>query len=106
MTAQIAGLPEVSSSSGIVIWALVTLVVLGGGFGVSRTMRKKQRLAPAPVAVAASPEQLRRQLLTELARLDDDFEAGRVPQGAYQKKRAAKKAQLVHVTERLKRKSG
>jgi hypothetical protein len=68
------------------------ILLLGGGLAYWR-MRKGRN--PQPVANAVGGESDEHNLLIELARLDDDFAAGRIPENAYRTQRAAKKARLI-----------
>lgn len=71
------------------VWVLVTLVIVG--LGVVVWLRR--RGAPAPEAAADTDDGV--TLLQALAQLDDDFEAGKIPDADYQRQRALVKEQLV-----------
>lgn len=104
VTLQIAGLPQ--KESGVAPWLIPTVLVLIGATGVLYWLRRRQ---PQPVPAragagaasgtaprsAASLAQRKQKLLMEMARLDDDFEAGRIAEEAYRRSRAQKKAELV-----------
>ena len=104
VTVQVAGLPRKESSA--VTWLVPTLLALMGATGVLYWLRRRQ---PQPVRAragagagagaapraAANVAQRKQKLLMEMARLDDDFEAGRVAEDVYRRSRAQKKAELV-----------
>ena len=86
----------------VIIWAAGALVLMIVGAGLAyRKFRGKSRAQPVKVGSKPAPggaegidprEQL---LLAELARLDDDFAAGSIPEEDYRAQRAAKKVQLI-----------
>ena len=96
VSAKISGLPK-SASQGSLMWVLLVLVLLGAGFTFFY-VRRRQRLQPVRVSPARQSE----ELLAELARLDDNFEGGKISEEAYRKARAQKKAQLVRLMQRSK----
>ena len=59
---------------------------------------------PQPVRVSHARQE--ESLLAELARLDDEFEGGRIAEEAYRKARAQKKTQLAKLMQKPKEKSG
>ena len=85
-----------SSRSGnqqtIILVVLVLMAVLGGGAGFVYMMKKRN---PQPVRLEGSPEEVKRQLLLDIARLDDDFESGKIEKETYTKLRAERKSRLV-----------
>ena len=102
------GSPQTGSSrSGnqqtIILVALILFLVLGAGGGFVYMMKKRN---PQPVSLEGSPEQLKRQLLLDLARLDDDFESGKIEKETYTKLRAERKSQLVGLMQGSKEESG
>ncbi len=99
---QLSNLPR-STTQMTVIWVALTLAVLAGGFGLSRRFKKGQL---QPVPVKSNSEQERQKLLVALAKLDDDFESGKVQQEVYQRQRAEKKSQLVTLERRPKESRG
>ena len=99
---KLSGLPE-TSSQGAVIWAALALIVLVAGSGFVYRLRKR-RLQPA--SPEDSPNQVRQRLLVELAHLDDDFEAGKMPEESYRRLRAERKAQLVELMKGPKEENG
>lgn len=102
LVAQISGLPE-TGNQGIVIWTVLVLGVLVGGFGLVYLLRKKRL---QPVKAEVSLDQRRQRLLVELAQMDDDFEDGKTPEEVYRRLRAERKAQLVALRQRPKENSG
>jgi hypothetical protein len=52
-------------------------------------------------AAPRAPRAQERRLLDELARLDDDFEGGKVAEETYRRVRAQKKAQLVRLMQKF-----
>jgi hypothetical protein len=78
------------------------LVVLGTGFGLVYLIRRRRL---QPVSSEDGLEQQRQRLLVELAHLDDDFEAGKIPEKSYRRLRSARKTQLVELMQRAKEES-
>lgn len=99
LVARFSNLPSINNQMTI-IWAVLALTLVAGTFGVGYRLRKKRS---QPVSPKGSPEQKRRRLLVELAGLDDDFEAGKIPEESYHQRRAAKKAELVELMQSRKR---
>ena len=73
----------------------MTLVALIFGFSFIYLLRKR-RLQP----VRAKASYDRQRLLAELARLDDDFESGKIPEEVYRKRRAERKSRLAALMQR------
>lgn len=96
IVARISGLPQPANSQGVTLWVALTLAVLTGGFGFSYMLRKRK---PQPVRSGDSPDQRKQKLLVELAQLDDDFEAGKLPEEVYRRLRTGKKSQLVQLMQ-------
>ncbi len=71
------------------LWMALGAGVVVGAFGVTYWLRRK----PKPAAVVP-PTNKRDQLLADLAELDDNFEAGNIPEEAYKKLRASLKSEL------------
>jgi LPXTG-motif cell wall-anchored protein len=99
---KLSGLPE-TDNQGAIIWAALALVVLVAGSGFAYRL-KKRRLQP--VNPEGSINQIRQRSLVELAHLDDDFEAGKIPEETYRRLRAEKKAQLVELMKGDTKESG
>ena len=78
------------------------VVALGAG---SFVYLKKKR-ANQPGSLESSPEQLKQQLLLDIARLDDDFESSKIEKETYAKLRAEMKSQLVGLMQGSKEESG
>ena len=100
VVARLSGLPGASNR-----WALlwVVLVVLAAGFSFAYLKRRgKLRLQLQPVSSGGGLEQRRQKLLVEIARLDDDFDGGRIEEEVYRRQRAVKKAQLVRLIKMSK----
>ena len=107
---QLSGLPAANSqdlpetnNQQAVIWVVLTLIVLGGGFGLGYLLKKKR---VQPVTPKASQDQSRERLLIDLAQLDDDFENGKITEDVHHRLRAARKAQLVELIQGSKGESG
>jgi len=98
LVVHLSGLPQ-TNNQGAVKWVVLTLIVLGAGFGFVYLMRKG-RVQPV------SPDQIRQRLLVEIAQLDDDFEAGKIPEAVYRRLRAETKAQLLKLMQRSKEERG
>gem|GEM_PF-470774 len=108
---------EASSTQDIVKWLGIGLALLVVGAAVGYPLLKGRRVSlPArrPLAQQRPPqrapesglevelERRRRQLLTEVARLDDRFEMGDLDEASYQSQRAALKSQLIEVTRQIR----
>ncbi len=98
LVAQLSGLPE-TASQGTLTWVALMLAVLTGSFGFGYLL-KRRRLQP--VSTKDSPDQKIHKLLVELARLEDDFEDGKIEEEIYRKLRTAKKTQLVELMQEAK----
>lgn len=94
LVAQISGLPD-TNNRGIIIWVVLALGVLVGGFGFSYLLRKRRL---QPVRDKVSPD--RQKILVELAQLDDEFESGKIDEEVYRRLRAKKKSQLVALLQK------
>ena len=101
LKAQLSGLPQ-TGNQGAILWVVLTLVMLGTGFSFVYLMRKRKL---QPVVSEDSLSQQKQRLLVELAHLDDEFEAGKIPEKSYRQLRSAKKAQLVELTQKSKEES-
>ena len=92
LTIRLSGLPR-DESQQIMLWVVVALLALGSVFGY--TMRRKKAQPAGPV----SPERQKQQLLADIARLDDDFEAGKIAEESYRQQRADKKERLTKLMQ-------
>ncbi len=99
VTAQISGLPKSANRSSL-LWVLLALAALGSGFALFY-LRSRRRLHPVRVSYARQEE----SLLAELARLDDEFEDGRITEEAYRRVRTQKKAKLARLMQGAKESS-
>lgn len=86
----------------VVIWVAGALIIMILGSGLAyRRFRGKSTAQPVKVGNKPAPnsaegiDQREQKLLAELARLDDDFDAGLIKEEAYRAQRKAKKAQLI-----------
>lgn len=100
LTINISGLP---TSQNIIIWVIIVLVVMSLVSALIYMMRKKQ---PQPVSAEDSPSQKKQRLLTELAQLDDDFEADKIVEKEYHALREMMKLQLAELLKSPTEKSG
>ncbi|MEE9583575.1 MAG: hypothetical protein V3W01_02810 [Dehalococcoidales bacterium] len=96
LVVSISGLPQ-TSGPGTVMWVVLVLGLLTFGFSLSYLLRRKR---PQPASPAERLDQRRQSLLVELAQLDDEFGAGKVPLERYRRLRQDKKAQLVELVKR------
>lgn len=91
----------------IIVAALVVVLLgLAGGVGYPIWRSRRQAQTEAPVAASAEDdrEELeveRQRLLLAIARLDDEHDAGRLPDDVYARERAQRKARLLEITRRL-----
>ena len=86
------------SSTSSYVWIGLGVVLLAAAVvGAVLSRRKRSSLSPAVVDGADENE-----LLSELARLDDDFETGRIDESSYQRDRSAVKAELLDLMSRSK----
>lgn len=98
VTVKLAGLTPASNQNTI-LYAGMAVVVLGCGALGLYTLRKRKLQTVSPRAGGGIPS--RQRLLLEIASLDDDFEAGKIPESQYRSVRARMKAQLL-TTKRQK----
>ena len=87
---RLSGLPS-SGTPGGLIWLLLGVIVVAAGSVYIYLMKKR---GPQPVPAGGGPGNDVQMVLAELARLDDDFEDGRIPEESYRRLRAEKKAAL------------
>ncbi len=124
LTLNFANLPQEVSAPGMdvvpksnqsaLLWIAGGLLALAVALGFGYPMLRRQAKAPAAIpqqerrAVAdVADEEIdleveRQELLLELARLDDDFEDGKIDEAEYERERAELKAELVAVMRQLK----
>ena len=95
ISVTLSGLPH-STSLASLKWVALGLMVVALGFSLSYTQRRKRQ----PATQAASPG-AQAALLQEIAQLDDDFEAGKIPEAEYSRARAQKKTRLIDLNRRL-----
>ena len=103
VTASLSGLP-VAGSQTAVIWTTIGLAVAAGGFGAGYLLKKKKfrRSGMMQVDISNTTEDERQKLFLEIARLDDEFEAGKVSKEQYDMLRSEKKMRLVELMRRPK----
>lgn len=98
LTMSLAGLPKGGSQRTMLMWTGAGVLLLAIGFMVTNRLIRRR---PAPERVPINDnDELRQQLLVELAQLDDDFENGSIPEEVYQKQRTEKKAQIIRLTSK------
>ncbi|MBI2831574.1 MAG: carboxypeptidase regulatory-like domain-containing protein [Chloroflexi bacterium] len=110
ISAQLSGVPQAQAQpqpqlldqDDTAKWVGLAVASLAAAFGVIMLRRKK----PQPAASLNSARQKEEQLLLELARLDDDFEKGSIPEESYRKLRADRKAQLAALIRKPKGDAG
>ncbi len=78
-------------------------LMMGGLLAYALVLRRPppQTRTPASPPARATLHAQRQRLLTAIARLDDDFEAGKVAEATYRQERTALKAQLLEVARRM-----
>ncbi|MBI2909346.1 MAG: hypothetical protein HYX92_17005 [Chloroflexi bacterium] len=95
--------PEAGQSStpgALPVAAAGVAAILSVGAIYLLVRRKEPRLAAGPAAPVETPASERERLLEEVARLDDEFEAGALSEEDYRRVRAQKKAELLRLTGR------
>jgi LPXTG-motif cell wall-anchored protein len=102
LVAEISGLPQ-TSKQGAILWVVLALLACIGGAGFVYVMRKSRL---QPVSPRDNLDQRRQRILVEIARLDDDFEGGRIQEDVYWGQRAEKMAQVAVLIQRLKKERG
>jgi|TARA_B100000315_G_C14561971_1_gene580975 hypothetical protein len=100
---RLSGLPKTDNQQ-IVLWVTLTLVLLSGGFGLFYYLLRKKR--PQQVRSVGNLSQRRQRLLVELAKLDDDFDVGKIQGKSYHRLRSVKKARLIQLMQEPQDKSG
>ncbi len=113
LTAAISSLPEISSQN-TTTWVMLAAVVMVVGAVSGYLFSKKERPQPVrqeanlgrkgqqpqPAAQGTNFSRKRQRLLVELARLDDDFEAGKIAEDNYRRQRQDVKARLIELMPR------
>lgn len=99
LVAQFSNLRPADTQSTI-LWVVLALTVLIGGFGLAYYLLRQRRLQP--VAPEDNLSQQKQRLLLEISRLDDDFEDGKIDEETYRRLRAEKKSQLLSLMRREK----
>lgn len=92
------------SDQNLVLWVIVALGVLAVG-GAAGYLWRRRGVQPAVSGSVAAPGEEQR-LIAELARLDDEFESGKLPEQEYASRRAARKAELVEHLKKTAEGSG
>lgn len=82
-----------SKKQGFVIWIVPVLAVLGVAFGLIYVKRRRIQPASREGDLAG----VKQKLLIELAKLDDDFDSGKIDESDYRKLREKKKALLAEI---------
>lgn len=113
LTAAISSLPEISSQN-TTTWVMLAAAVMVVGAVSGYLFMKKKRPQPVrqeanlgrkgqqpqPAAQGTNFSRKRQRLLVELARLDDDFEAGKITEDNYRRRRQDVKARLIELMPR------
>ena len=104
ITVELSGLYQKGKPSGTnrqttLLVALILVVAIGGGITFIYLFKKRNQ---EPVKAGLTDEDMKQQLLTDIARLDDDFESGSIEKAVYTRIRAEKKAQLVRLMQSSK----
>lgn len=113
LVADISGLVQVGDQD-VVTWVTLAVVVMVAGAVSGYLFIRKKRPQPVrqeanigrkgqqpqPVAQEANLGRKRQRLLVELARLDDDFEAGKIAEDNYRRQRQDVKARLIELMPR------
>ena len=94
LSVTLSGLP--GAGPGAIMWTVLVLAVLVLGTGFFALLRRKRL---QPVSLEETHGLIKQKLLVELARLDDDFGDGKIPEDVYRRLRVEKKAQLVELIE-------
>jgi len=110
---QLSGLSQAGNQTGsdtsgsnqqtILLVTLAVVLAAGGGAGFVYLLKKRNLQS---VSLENNPEQLKQELLIEIAELDDDFESGKIKKETYSKLRAEMKSQLVELMQDSQEESG
>ncbi len=83
------------------VWVAAGLAGLALVLGVAYTVLRRRRMPSVRAAAAATaPAAEWDRLVQAIANLDDEYDAGRVPEEEYRRRRAEKKAQLLELSRR------
>jgi len=96
---NISGLPAAPMTASLKWWALGFVLLAVAAVIAYPRFRKRNALQPVAVLVSE-----RERLIRQIAKLDDDFEAGRIPEGTYTRLRSEKKAHLAGLAQNKGRK--
>lgn len=96
---NVSGLPSTSFTGSLKWWALGFLLLAVAAVISYPRLKKRKALAAVP-----SPASEREKLIKQIARLDDDFEEGRIPEETYKRLRSEKKAHLAGIARTTGRK--
>ena len=101
-----AAVPEAGGTAGggqgPTVWAAGGLAGLGLALGIAYPVLRRRRSAAAETT--AAPTEVSAEwdrLVQSIAALDDEFEAGRVPEADYRRQRAEQKARLLELSRRV-----
>lgn len=101
---ELSGLPADTSQryTKLILMSLVAIAVIGliGYF----IRRRQPQPVPAVSGQSTNEGSLQKQLVAQIALLDDRYEAGAVPEDDYNQQRAAKKAELMRLMRSQQRK--
>ncbi|MBI4330081.1 MAG: hypothetical protein HY673_02225 [Chloroflexi bacterium] len=96
----LSGLPKPKTKVNLKLIALLAgLMVVA--VAISYPIFRKRN--PAPVRVGTSLQSEKETLIAQIARLDDDYDAGKIRERDYSRMRAQRKARLTEVMRQLKR---
>ena len=92
---KLSGLPQ-DTSQQTILWVVITLLVLGSAF-VFMLRRGGRR-----PAVTGDDGQEQQRILAEIARLDDEFEGGDIPEEMYRQQRSELKSRFLELMQESK----
>ncbi len=96
---SISGLPSGPVTGSLILWWALG-IALAAAAVVIVYLRFRKRNTPQAVTVSASE---RERLIKQIAKLDDDFEAGRIPEDTYKSLRSKKKASLTELAKNTRK---
>lgn len=96
---KVSGLPSAPITGSLKWWAVGFVMVAVAAVIAYPRFRKRNTLQAIPVTVSE-----REKLIKQIARLDDDFEEGRIPEGTYKRLRSQKKTHLMEISRNKGRK--